>query len=324
MADRKKVLVLGCGSIGRRHIRLLNERSDVDLAACDLDASVAPDVRGLAVDAAFFDSVDAALAWGPQFVVVATPNRFHCDNAIAALEAGAHVLCEKPLADTVAAGRRMVEAAEAHGRVLAVGYSERYRTSIQHIESMIKKGELGNLVGGRAMVGTYNTLLCARTGRPDFGSILVDYTHEFDFLRAFFGEVKRLECFANDLGQKEKKGSPAVAVTLLEYESGAVVSVHMDYVQHPQRRSVEVYGDRRTVELDLHTNVMKIFDCDEEGFHALVFDDIRDDRFRAEHEDLFEAAATGRPPRVDGPAALKALEVAERAIERIRAQEGRR
>ena len=170
------------------------------------------------------------------------------------------------------------------------------------------------------MVGTYNTLLCAKTNFREqmYGALLVDYTHEFDFLRAIFGEVRDVHCWTNDLGSKEKRCRPALAATTMRFESGAIVSVHMDYVQHPQRRSVEVFGDRKTVALDLQTDRMKIFDASREGHQVLSFDNVRDDRLRAEHQDFFDAAQKGNRPRVDGEAGLRVLEVAEQAIARIR------
>jgi predicted dehydrogenase len=237
--------------------------------------------------------------------------------AEAAFAAGAHVLCEKPIADTLEDGRAMVAAANASGKVLAVGYSERFRPALAHIFQMVASGELGTVVGGRAMVGTYNTLLCAKTDYRAHvsGALLVDYTHEFDFLRAIFGEVADVHCWANDLGGREKRCSPSLAATLLRFQSGAIVSVHMDYVQHPQRRTLEVYGDRRTLELDLETDILRVFDpAQPGGVHSLTFDHDRNNRFRAEHQDILDAVRSGRAPRVTGEDGLKALEIAVRAI----------
>jgi len=167
------------------------------------------------------------------------------------------------------------------------------------------------------MVGTYNTLLCAKTDYRAHvsGALLVDYTHEFDFLRAIFGEVAEVQCWANDLGGREKRCSPSLAATLLRFQSGAVVSVHMDYVQHPQRRTLEVYGDRRSLELDLETDILRVFDpVQPGGVSSHTFDHDRNNRFRAEHQDILDAVRSGRAPRVTGEDGLKALEIAVRAI----------
>jgi predicted dehydrogenase len=314
-----RFLVIGCGSIGKRHLRLLNERADIAVAACDPDAAARDGVTALGGAIPFFTDLAAALQdWKPAFVVVANPNRFHAAAAIAAFRAGAHVLCEKPIADTVANGRRIVAEAAKHNRTLLVGYTERYRDSLQHVEKMATSGELGTLTGGRALIGTYNTLLCSRTAcRTDYGTILVDYTHEFDFLRGIFGEVRDVACFANELGKKKLKAAPSTAVTVLRYKSGALVSVHMDYIQHPQRRVLEVFGDRKTLELDLQNDVLRIYDTDRPGVHTLTFENVRDTRFRLEHQDLIDSARLGTKPRIDGEAGLSALAIAEKAIRQI-------
>lgn len=319
MADKMKLLVVGCGSVGKRHLRVLNERADVELAACDVDEASRKPVRNISSDIRFFIGLDAALTWKPDIVVVANPNAHHADATIRSFAAGAQVLCEKPLADTVANGRKMVAAARKYRKVLAVGYSERFRPSIQHVVKMVRAGGLGNLIGGRAMVGSYHTLLCSRKGCRDvFGTLLVDYTHEFDYLGSIFGDVKDVSCFANRLGKKKLLTvNPTTAVTVLRYSSGALVSVHMDYVQHPQRRTLEVYGDRKTLELDLQTNVLHIFDTDKEGCLTLTFETNRDNLFRAEHQDMIDAVRKGERPRVTGDAGLQVLEIAEKAIRQI-------
>lgn len=319
MNDSHRVLVIGCGSIGRRHLRLLAERPDVAVAACDPDPAAREGVAAVGSGIPFYATLGEALrAWRPAFAVVANPNRFHAEAAIAAMRAGAHVLCEKPIADTLAAGRRIVAEARRRKRALLVGYTERYRDSIQTVEKMAAAGELGTLTGGRALVGTYNTLLCSRTAsRTDYGAILVDYTHEFDFLRGIFGEVSEIACYANDLGAKPLRASPGTAVTVLRYASGALVTVHMDYIQHPQRRLLEVFGDRKSLELDLQTDTLRVFDTDRPGHQTLTFENVRDNRFRLEHQELFDAALKGTLPRVDGAAGLSALAIAEKAIRQI-------
>jgi predicted dehydrogenase len=314
--NRTRILVVGCGSIGRRHLQLLNERQDVECAVCDALPEALAAVKAVAPGAPLFDSLEAALEWLP-LIVVCTPNAMHREVAEKSLAFGAHVLCEKPIADTLEDGRAMVAAAERANRVLAIGYTERYRPAIRHVQRMVVDGELGTLIGGRAMVGTYNTLLCARTDYREHasGALLVDYTHEFDFLRTIFGEVRDVHCWTNDLGKKEKRARPSLAATTLRFESGAIVSVHMDYVQHPQRRTLEVYGDLGSLELDLQIDELRIFDASEPGGHRVLrFDHDRNNLFRAEHQDMLDAVIKGSSSLVMGADGLKALEIADRAI----------
>ncbi|MDD3927062.1 MAG: Gfo/Idh/MocA family oxidoreductase [bacterium] len=320
MSDNIKMLVIGCGSIGMRHLRILAERKDVEVAAFDSRIELSREVAGLGGDIRFFSSLDAALDWEPKIAVVAAPNEVHCELTLRCFAAGVHVLCEKPLADTIDNGCRMVEAARDSGMRLAVGYSERYRPSVQYMEELVKSGSMGNLIGGRAMVGTYNTLLCAKTDARSriFGSLIIDYTHELDLMRLFFGDVEDVICKANKPGKKDIGADPSLAAMLLVFKGGAVVSVHMDYVQHPQRRCLELYGDVQTAELDMQTDFIRLYDCNRPGYRVQAFDPVRDDRFRAEHQDIIDAVTDGTPPRVTGEDGLRVLEIAERAISQIR------
>jgi len=316
-----KILVAGCGSIGIRHLScLLQGAGGSEIAAFDVNPAAGENVRAVGGGIPFFTDYGEALARRNDLVIVCTPNELHERLTLEAFRSGSHVLCEKPIAHDVESGGRMVEASRKAGRVLAVGYSERFRPSFEFIEQKARSGEMGNLVGGRAMVGTYNTLLCAKTDfrSRTYGALLVDYTHEIDMLGSLFGEVASLACMGNRLAAKPIPTDPSLAAMLLRYRSGAVVSVHFDYVQHPQRRLMEVYGDRQTVEFDLQTDCVKVFDCDRPGIELRQFDNVRNDRFVKEHRDVLDAIRLGRPPRVDGERALRALEVAERAIAELR------
>ena len=315
-----KFLIAGCGSIGLRHIACLCTRKDVEIAAFDLNVEAKQKVMAIDDRIRFYSDCDQAFAEEkPLVTIVCTPNSSHKQMTLKAFSSGSHVLCEKPIADTVGDGIEMVEAAKNYSRFLAVGYTERYRESFDYITNKIKSGELGNLIGGRAMVGTYNTLLCAKSDFRSrvFGTLLVDYTHEIDMLRSIFGEVKDVVCKANSIAVKELKATPSLASLLLEYESGALVSIHMDYVQHPQRRIMEFYGDRQVVEFDMQLDQVKVFDCDRKGYEVIQFDNIRNERFSLEHQDIINSVTKGTPPRVDGHGAVEVLKIAEIALNQI-------
>ncbi|MCM8770036.1 MAG: Gfo/Idh/MocA family oxidoreductase [Candidatus Omnitrophica bacterium] len=320
MAEKMKILVVGCGSIGKRHLKVLTERPQVEIAACELRREVFPQIEEISPEIAIFNNLELALAWQPQIAIVAVPNQFHHTVGIQCLRAGVHVLCEKPLADTVEHATQLVETAKEKKRVLAVVFSERYRPSILYLENLAGSGQMGNLLAGRAMVGTYNTLLCATTDSrsEQVGSLLLDYTHEFDFLRAIFGNVEDIYCVGHNLGRRKLlQVNPTVAVVVLRYTGGAIVSVHLDYIQHPQRRLLEVIGEELTVALDLQTDVMKIYDWKQDGYRVLTFDPVRNERIKAEHQDMIKAVLKGTKPRVTGEEALEVQKVAEEAIRQL-------
>jgi len=320
--EKIKVIVVGCGSIGLRHLQNLLVRDDVILAALDMNEERKSDVNEISSDIAFFTNENDAAAWNAGLAIVATPNHLHLSGSLWAFSNGAHVLCEKPLADTVENAEKIITAAKEAGKLLAVGYTERYRAAIQYIKKAIADGELGNLIGGRAMVGTYNTLLCAKDPQvraTTLGIILVDYTHELDILADIFGSVKNLECYANTVGDKERKANPSLVALLLKYDNDAVVSVHFDYVQHPQRRIIEFYGDRKTLVYDFGADSLEIYDCTKSDVENKTFDNDRDAQFKAEHEDILSAIHKNTDPGITGESALRSLVVAERAVNILKA-----
>ena len=317
---KTKVLIVGCGSIGLRHLQNLLLNNTLELAGLDLSPRAENEVKEISSEIIYFADFDSAANWNPDLVIVATPNHLHKANCLWAFDIGAHVLCEKPLATTVAEGRDIVDAAEKAGKKLGVGFTERFRESINFIIKEATSGNLGRLIGGRAMVGTYNTMLCAKDPKhreETFGSLILDYVHELDILAAIFGKAKRVECMCNTLADKELKANPSLAAAIAEYEKGEIVSIHFDYVQHPQRRFFEIYGDKKTLVYDFQADTLEIYDCQKQGHEVRKFYNVRNEQFVAEHNDMLNAINSDSKPRITGRDGLKSLEVSGMMLEKL-------
>ena len=255
----------------------------------------------------------ASMKW-PEIVIVATPNHLHRQNTLDALDRGAHVLCEKPIACSSADAMEMAEAAKKANRVLAVGQTERFREATAAMVKMTRSGALGNLIGGRAMVGTYNTLLCAKDKKhrmENFGTIVIDYIHELDLLHAVFGPAFAAHGFCNNLSRKELQASPTLMAAILQYKNKEIVSLHFDYVQHPQRRLFEIYGDQKTLSYDFQSDTLEIWDSGRDKPKKLSWNNDRNDQFVREHLDMMSAVIHGNKPQVDGETAAEVLKTAE-------------
>ncbi len=321
-----RVLVVGCGSIGKRHARLLAERPDVQVWVCDtltenLQAALAeaPGARG-------FDDYEAALAAGPEAVFVCTPNHLHRPMSLAALEAGCDVMCEKPLADTVENAEAIAAAAEASDYMLQVGYSLRSHAGLRRLCELVEEGVCGTIVGARAMVGTYFTLMCATTPYrlQEENALIIDYTHLLDYLRLLVGRIVRVSAESVTLGDLEMLPRPNVFSLLLTHESGALSQMHVDYVQHPQRHLTEIFGDRRTLVYDWQEYELRIFDRERDGYFVEQAVTARDDIYRNEIAAFLEARRGDRVPicsAEDGVAALQAAMAAVRSAREHRAIE---
>ncbi len=134
--------LLGVGMMGRHHARVLRELPGVDLVAI---ADPGGDPHGVAGELPILPDIDALIAAGIDIAVVAVPTRFHEDAALTLAEAGVHTLVEKPIADTVEAGQRMVDAFAAKGLVGAVGHIERFNPALQELRRRLEAGDLGEV-----------------------------------------------------------------------------------------------------------------------------------------------------------------------------------
>ncbi|MCO5236468.1 MAG: Gfo/Idh/MocA family oxidoreductase [Chitinophagaceae bacterium] len=322
METTTKALVLGLGSIGQRHARLLSERSDVEVSLCDISEALRHQAADALVKppAAVYSLFADALQAQPDIAFVCVPNHLHVPMALQAVQHGTDVLVEKPVSDSLEKARELVTAAEAANRFLQVGYMLRYDEGLITMKAIIDKGEIGNLVGGRAMIGTYVTLLNAKgSDRIDHpNSLVVDYTHELDFISWFFGEVKDIMAMQTRMGDLDLKPHPNIFQIGLKFNSGAVVQVHMDYIQFPQRRIFEVYGDRGTLCYDFMTGEIRHFTVQRAhewtNKNVLPVTDRWDDLFRKEHESVLMRRSEGLTPFVSGADGLRALEIAEWVI----------
>ncbi|MGO1267382.1 MAG: Gfo/Idh/MocA family oxidoreductase [Microbacterium gubbeenense] len=134
--------LLGVGMMGRHHARVLRELDGVDLVAI---ADPGGDPHGVSGDLEILPDIDALIAAGIDIAVVAVPTRFHEDAALRLAAAGVHTLVEKPIAHTLEAGQRMVDAFRDAGLVGAVGHIERFNPALQELRRRIEAGELGSV-----------------------------------------------------------------------------------------------------------------------------------------------------------------------------------
>ncbi|MEC0230734.1 Gfo/Idh/MocA family protein [Paenibacillus alba] len=150
-----RIGIIGCGGIANgKHLPSLKKLSNVELVAfCDIvpeRAAEASEKYGAEGAKLYEDYTELLKDATIDIVHVLTPNDAHAEIAIAALEAGKHVMCEKPMAKTAADAKRMVETAKRTGKKLTIGYNNRFRPDSQHLKRACEEGELGEIYFAKA------------------------------------------------------------------------------------------------------------------------------------------------------------------------------
>lgn len=307
---RRRVLVLGCGSIGRRHMSNLKSLGCA-VSAFDPDAQRRDWVaRELGVTTVA--SPEEGMAARPDAVWVCTPPAAHAAAGLHALRSCRAVFVEKPLAHSLSEGRKLVTAAR-RTRV-AVGYQLRFHPALRWIKARLDAGSWGPLRFMRAEFGQYlpdwrpwQDYRRSYTARRALGGgILLDASHELDLIRWLGGEARTVSCLAKRLALPVDVED--TAAMLIELRSGALAEVHLDMIQRGYRRSLLLACDRATVSFDFPSSEVTV--TTGRGRKTTR-------RFRCDLNTLYRAEAAAFLRRAQGTVsagdALRTLELLEAA-----------
>lgn len=246
------VAVIGCGSIGTRHVSNLLDLG-IDVVAFDTNPSrrkAVGDEFGIPVS----NSLDHLWETNPDAAVVAVPNSLHIPIAREAADAGCHLFIEKPLSHTLEGVDELIAVIDEGSLITLVGCNMRFHPALGRIEDLIDEGTIGKVVAARIEGGSYlpqwhpdEDYRESYSARGELGGgVILDYIHEIDYARWLFGDVSRVSCFADRLSGLEID-TEDVAAILMRFANGAIGELHVDYVQRDYHRACEVIGENGTI-----------------------------------------------------------------------------
>lgn len=155
MSKKLKIGIIGCGGIAHgKHLPSLSKLKNVELVAfCDIEVEKAEKTAkqyGTESAMVYEDYKELLKDESIDVIHVLTPNISHAEISIASMEAGKHVLCEKPMAKTSEEARQMLEVAKKTGKKLTIGYNNRFRSDSQHLQKVTSRGDLGEIYFAKA------------------------------------------------------------------------------------------------------------------------------------------------------------------------------
>jgi predicted dehydrogenase len=275
-------LVIGSGSIARRHIRNLQALFPEIPVAC-VSASGRPlEPEECGADKVYPD-LAAAVEAGPAMAIVASPAPSHMLQAGRLLDARVPILIEKPLAHSLADIAPVWERLVASGVPVEVGYNLRYLPSAVVVKEWLDSGRLGRVYSVMAEVGQYlpdwrpqsdyrkNVSAQRRLG----GGALLELSHEFDYLTWLFGRFDRAYCVSAKASSLEIDVEDRVDVVLSRSE-GLVATVHLDFLQRVTTRTCKIIAEEATLLWNLATNSVSLLAPGKEP--EVVFNDPGYDR----------------------------------------------
>jgi predicted dehydrogenase len=265
IGENMKILIAGLGSIGRRHFRNLIALGETDLILLRTRKATLPDdeLAGYPVET---DIHEALEKHRPDAVVVANPTSLHLDVAIPAAEAGCHILLEKPVSHSLDGLDTLQKAAEKSGAKILVGFQFRYHPTLNKARELVQGGLLGRVLTVHAHWGEYlpdwhpwEDYRQGYAARADLGGgVIATLTHPLDYLRYMLGEIDALWSFNGHISPLEMDVED-VAEIGLEFNSGVIGAVHVNYVQRPPVHRLEIVGTVGTLRWEASDGVLRCF-----------------------------------------------------------------
>ncbi len=248
-----KILVIGCGSIGYRHIKNLRSLGIRDIRACDIDAKKLGKIkRELRIRV--FRNINSALEEKPDAALVCTPPATHVQIAKELLEKEIHVFIEKPLSHSLKGVNKLISQAKKKNLIISVGYNFRFHPGLRKIKTILTTGKLGRILWGRAIFGQYlpdwrpnqDYKKSYTAIRSKGGGIILDGSHEIDYMRWLLGEVKYVCCVARKLSSL-KVNVEDTADVLMQHRDKKISNIHIDFVRRDYFRECEIVGENGSI-----------------------------------------------------------------------------
>ena len=309
-------MIVGAGSIGRRHISNLKKLGLTRLAACDPHPERLEYVAAeFAVEC--FPNIEAGLEqFQPDAVLVCTPPVHHVAQAMKGLRAGAHVFVEKPVSDRLDGLDELRDEAAKRRAIVQVGYNLRFHPSIQKLKELVDASAVGKILWAHVEAGSYlpdwrpwQDYRKSYTARRELGGgILLDGSHELDYVAWLLGAPLELACMADHVSQLDVNVEDCATV-LLRYADGTRADVHLDFIQRSYSRYCSLVGSEGKLQWELLSNKVQILRPGKDA-EIFVFKTEINDMYVAELAHFIECARSGVPPRFSLDDAILTLRIA--------------
>lgn len=320
------MLIIGSGSAGQRHLEIA--RAFLPKANIRVLRHRPSNKAIRLADGCFFQAKEA-LDFRPQIAVVANPAAFHIDISTRLASAGCHLLVEKPIAHTTRGVEKLIQVAEARKIVLQVGYNLRFLLSLQKFRQQILTHQIGQIVSVHAEVGQflpswrpaveYRKTVSAQAELG--GGVLLELSHEIDYLRWIFGEIAWVSAWIGRVGGLEVDVEDSAKLTLGfeggPLSSGGVATLTMDFIRKDPTRFCHAVGSKGSLKWDgLCRRVEKY------SSKPKIWNDIykqknkNQESYTKEWKSFLSCVSSGGKPMVtghDGLAVLKTVEAAKRS-----------
>jgi predicted dehydrogenase len=258
-----KILIVGLGSIGRRHLRNLLALGEDNIILLRTHHATLPEEELTPYPTE--TDIHRALDLKPDAVIIANPTALHLDVAIPVAERGCTIFLEKPISNSIEQVDTLEEIVKRNGTKLLMGFQFRFHPGLMKAASLLESGVIGHVLSIRANWGEYlpnwhpwEDYKKGYAARSDLGGgVILTLCHPLDYLRWLCGDVDALWAFAGainlDLPVED------TAEIGLHFSNGAIGSVHLDYNQRLPTHTLEIIGSQGSMEWTNDDGILRTY-----------------------------------------------------------------
>jgi predicted dehydrogenase len=265
-----KFLIVGFGSIGRRHFKNLLDLGEKDIIFCRTKKSTLPDdeILGYPVES----SLESALNLNPDAVIISNPTAHHLETAIPAAQKGCHILLEKPISHSRDRVDEFVRIINSRDLKVVVGYQFRFHPNLQKIKDLLDQQAIGKPLSFRSHWGEYlpewhpwEDYRKSYSSRKDLGGgVILTLSHNFDYLGWLFGESRVHSSILGNNSDLEIEAEDTAEI-VLEYGNEIIGSIHLNYTQIPRKHTLEIIGTKGSIFWDYYGDSVVVHKIDDAG-----------------------------------------------------------
>jgi predicted dehydrogenase len=319
----KKIALIGLGSIGRRHLRLIKEiRPDIDVTLVRSGFGQAWPEEKLANRVV--KNVEEVISEHVQAAIISSPSTEHLRQADELVLAGVHLLVEKPLSHSLDNVINLLEKVESQGIVGLVGYIFHYDPAAQKFYEILQSHALGELLHARVECGSYlpdwrpeqDYRKTVSAASQKGGGVLLELSHELDYIRWFLGDIHSVQASLFNSGYLEIEVEES-ADLILTNKRGIPISMHLDFNRRHPSRFCSIQGTKG----QLIWNVLEkkvMWQSVNGNPEVESFDIERDYMYREQLYHFLDCIENGTKPAVgfnDGVVVLRLVDAARQSHE---------
>ena len=275
----KKLLVIGAGSIGRRHMGNFYKHGIKEISCADPNPDRLEQAKQIcSISNTYLDYKEALSLNRYDAVVISSPTSMHTQMAIDAANAGCHIFLEKPVAHNLNCIEDLVHIVQKNKLEVFVAYCHRFIPSVQRLKTILDSGRIGRVYAFNMNWGSYlptwhpwedyRSFYMAK--KEQGGGALLDESHGIDLLRFLFGAIKEVQGDVGTISHLEIN-SDDWASMLLRMENGMRGKAHFDLIRHDPQIKLEILGEKGSITWDRIDHKITIYASEAKSYEMIPY-----------------------------------------------------